>query len=241
MDKGVVLRRGPTKQVCAIAWNRRENRFKLGQWFKGRVYERRTDLSPDGKYLLYSATAGRERDGLRSWTAISKAPYLTAIGLWDNTGSWGGGLFSREDRFWLNGVGRCIRSPAGLKQQTDCPVAGPSAGDGVYYRRLSRNGWTSVRDPRRHETIFEKPLKGGWRLRKLDLKGSEFHELVKPSGLSQRRQQWEWAEFDGADLLWAEAGSLYSCRFDARGPGESKRLKDFNEMTFEPSKAPYGN
>lgn len=37
---------------------------------QGHVYERRSDLSPDGKYLLYFAGKHRGRDW--TWTAISK-------------------------------------------------------------------------------------------------------------------------------------------------------------------------
>ncbi len=77
---GIVFRRGPSKQVCTFLWDRRKDAFEIGQWLKGRIYEKRADLSPDGKFLIYfamnakwnSATAG-------SWTAISKAPWLMTI------------------------------------------------------------------------------------------------------------------------------------------------------------------
>ena len=42
---GVVLRRGPAKQVAAIGGDRRTDEFRLGQWLKGRIYERRSDLA----------------------------------------------------------------------------------------------------------------------------------------------------------------------------------------------------
>src|SRR4051794_37027692 len=45
---GLVIRRGPSKSVCTILWNRERDTFKLGQWMRGRIYERRSDLSPDG-------------------------------------------------------------------------------------------------------------------------------------------------------------------------------------------------
>src|SRR5262245_12563305 len=50
---GVIFRRGPSKQVMLIKWNTQADTFELGQWLKGRVYERRSDVSPDGELLIY--------------------------------------------------------------------------------------------------------------------------------------------------------------------------------------------
>jgi hypothetical protein len=41
---GLVLRRGPSKAVCAIGWDRKRDTFRVGQWLRGRIYERRSDL-----------------------------------------------------------------------------------------------------------------------------------------------------------------------------------------------------
>src|SRR5919198_4444283 len=79
---GVVIRRGPSKQVCTVLWDRRRDEFRLGQWLRGRIYERRSDLSPDGKHLIYFAMNGRwNSEAKGSWTAISRAPYLKALAL----------------------------------------------------------------------------------------------------------------------------------------------------------------
>lgn len=53
--RAVVFRRGPSKKVAVIGWNLNTDEFTTGQWFKGRIYEYRCDLSPDGRYLLYFA------------------------------------------------------------------------------------------------------------------------------------------------------------------------------------------
>ena len=58
----VVIRRGPAKQVCTVGWDRSTDAFTLGQWFKGRIYERRSDLSPDGKHLIYFALSSSGSD-----------------------------------------------------------------------------------------------------------------------------------------------------------------------------------
>src|SRR5262252_8905258 len=92
---GVVLRRGPSRSVCAIGWDRDRDTFEIGQWLRGRIYERRSDLSPDGQYMIYFAMDGRWSSRTRgAWTAISIAPHLKAIALYAKGDCWhGGGLF----------------------------------------------------------------------------------------------------------------------------------------------------
>src|SRR5688500_8741161 len=101
---GLVFRRGPSKQVCTFLWDRTTDRFTLGQWLKGRIYERRADLSPDGKHVIYFAMNGKwQSETGGSWTAISRAPWLTAIALFNKGDCWeGGGLFATKNRYWLN-------------------------------------------------------------------------------------------------------------------------------------------
>ncbi|WP_231583417.1 hypothetical protein [Luteimonas sp. FCS-9] len=98
---GVVFRRGPSRQVQLIRWDLREDRFEHGQWFKGRIYERRCDLSPSGRLLVYFAATNRGPYG--SWTALSKPPFLTALALWPKGDAWGGGgVFEDERTLLLN-------------------------------------------------------------------------------------------------------------------------------------------
>jgi hypothetical protein len=70
---GVVFRRGPTKLVRAILWDRSTDEFEPGQWFQGKIYADRSDLSPDGRHMIYFAMRGvawsiRATEG--TWTAI---------------------------------------------------------------------------------------------------------------------------------------------------------------------------
>jgi hypothetical protein len=51
----VVIRLEPSKSVCTLLRDRGRGEFKLGQWLRGRIYERRCDLSPDGKHFFFSA------------------------------------------------------------------------------------------------------------------------------------------------------------------------------------------
>lgn len=98
---GIIIRRGPSKSVCTILWDRKTDKFKLGQWLRGRIYERRSDLSPDGKHFIYFAMNGKwESETKGAWTAISKTPYLKAISLFAKGDCWnGGGLFMTDKNF----------------------------------------------------------------------------------------------------------------------------------------------
>ena len=107
----VIFRRGPTDWVQLIKWNTQTDSFESGQWFHGRIYEHRADLSPDGSLLIYfamknSSRALQDRETKKFtyfWTAISKPPYFTALALWPKYGSWdGGGLFNSNNSILLN-------------------------------------------------------------------------------------------------------------------------------------------
>jgi hypothetical protein len=78
----IVFRRGPSKHVLLVRWNLSDDSFEAGQWLKGRVYERRCDLSEDGERLIYFAANYRARHPLQTWTAVSRPPYFTALALW---------------------------------------------------------------------------------------------------------------------------------------------------------------
>ena len=89
----LILRRGPSAWYHLIRWNTRADTFEHGAWFKGRIYEERCDLSPDGSLFLYFALQGsRFRSTYAgAWTAVSRTPWLHALALWPQGHTWGGG------------------------------------------------------------------------------------------------------------------------------------------------------
>jgi len=148
---GVILRRGPSKQVQLIKWNLGSDTLEYGQWFKGRIYERRCDLSPSGELLLYFAA--KYKEPLRSWTAISKPPYLTALALWPKGDGWGGGgLFDSELSVQLNHrPGEdVLQEGLRLKKNMRIRLYGSRPGWGedfpIYHSLLLRNGWNLARE-----------------------------------------------------------------------------------------------
>lgn len=257
---GLVIRRGPSKSVASILWDRRRDEFKLGQWLKGRIYERRSDLSPDGKYSIYFAMNGKWRSESKgSWTAISRAPYFKAIAFFTKGDCWhGGGLWTGKNTYWLNdGYGHTIaRDTTAVRRDRKYQPSGNYGGEclGVYYHRLLRDGWKLV--DRLHvgkwkdKDIFEKSIGRGWTLRKIAHaeigapvgKGCYWdeHELVGPTeNQTIHCPKWEWADLDGQRLVWAENGRLCAAKVQRYGVAEKVDLYDFNDMTFEAIEAPY--
>ena len=96
------LRRGPTRWFHVTLWDTGQDRFESGQWFRGRIYPEKCDVSPDGKLFIYFAGRFRARDvdkGYdRTWIAVSRPPYLTALMLWPVGDTWGGNGVFLDDR-----------------------------------------------------------------------------------------------------------------------------------------------
>jgi hypothetical protein len=259
--RAVVIRRGPSKTVCVIGWDRRTDEFTVGQWMRGRIYERRADLSPDGKHLIYFAMNGRWDTKVRgSWTAVSRAPFLKALALWAKGDCWhGGGLFTDDRRYWLNdGYGHTpLLTSSRVTRRTDWQPSAYYGGECLtpYYNRLQRDGWVLRADLREGSgedspEVFDKPGAHGWILRKFchaeigapQGKGvyHDRHALVREDGVETLAlPEWEWADLDGKRLVWAEGGRLHVARFGRAGLREQRLLHDFNGMQFEAIAAPY--
>jgi hypothetical protein len=156
---GVVFRRGPSKSVLLIAWNTSDDTFECGQWLKGRIYERRCDLSPNGELLLYFAA--NYRKPYRSWSAISRPPFFTALALWPKGDGWGGGgHFLSENRIELNHrasemeLGSGFSLPKWLKVKPFGKRPGWGEDEPVWTERLKRDGWSFVSHPSRTKDDF---------------------------------------------------------------------------------------
>lgn len=253
---GLVIRRGPSKSVGTVLWNRERNTFKLGQWMRGRIYERRCDLSPDGKHFIYFAMNGRwESETKGAWTAISRVPYLKAIDLFAKGDCWhGGGLFLSDKEFWLNdGHGHIeLKRTNQLRRNVNGQPRDYFGGEclNVYYNRLKRDGWVMRGEEVQETTVFEKKLPKSWLLRKL-----AFSEIGAPPGRGcywdahELRQEstdtilafpeWEWADYVDGRLVFAVEGQLRAAQLGRGKLFGEKLLHDFNEMKFEALAAPY--
>lgn len=252
---GVVIRRGPAERVATILWDRSNDTFTLGQWLKGRIFDWRSDLSFDGKYMIYFAFNGKYGfESAPSWTAISKAPYLKAIAFFPGGDTYGGGgLWTNENSYWWNNVSihKVARDTNLVKRDnTFKPPLRFGTGDkDVYYYRLYRDGWEWI-SLESSGDVFEKNVGHGWVLRKTVKGGGdswqgrkwlwEEHRLIGPEeGQLIECPNWEWADLDVDRLVWAEGGKLFAANVAEDGLQDVKELCDFNDMEFEERIAPY--
>ena len=252
---GVIIRRGPADRVATILWDRSNDTFTLGQWLKGRIYHYRSDLSFDGKYMIYFAINGKYHSESRgTWTAVSKAPYLKAIAFFPGGDTYGGGgLWTHEKSYWWNNVSsHKVARDTNLVKRDDTFKPPRRFGEGdkdVYYYRLYRDGWEWISLDRSGD-VFEKNVGLGWVLRKSVIGGAgtwqgrkwfcEEHQLVgREEGQLIDCPNWEWADLDVERLVWAEGGKLFAANISKDGLQDVKELCDFNDMKFEERIAPY--
>ena len=93
-----VFRRGPTNWSHVGRWDLAAGRYEPGAWLRGRIFPRRSDLSPDGRLLCYFAHKPTAKwDQGEAYVALSKLPWLTALHAFSTCGTWTRGFFFTED------------------------------------------------------------------------------------------------------------------------------------------------
>jgi hypothetical protein len=152
-----VLRRGPSAWTRLSLWHTDTDEIEHGQWFAARVYERRCDLSPDGRLFAYFARKEGRRTmadaGADSWIAVSRPPWFTALALWAIGSTWCAGAYfddahtlfaahieSPPDRGVLPDWLSLTKQPRHLDRGNDWTDRT------VYFSRLLRDGWSAVPD-----------------------------------------------------------------------------------------------
>lgn len=237
---GVILRRGPTKWVQLIRWDRNTDSFELGQWFHGRVYGDRCDLSPNGRLFIYFATKyGTRRDDNdvgETWTAISRPPYFTALALWRNFSTWeGGGAFATDTDVLVDVFGDGDPHPKFQPQGLNCSYCHVDGG-----QRLQRDNWQLLErnfDPRSHRRtgdreIWEKPNANlGVKLCR-QVEGTDFSEIfwLEAEGDILPLSDVSWADWDNdRQIVFVRQGRLYRADIDALKLHEAE-LYDFNPL-----------
>lgn len=210
----VIFRRGPSRWVQLIKWDTDKDTFEAGQWFHGRVYERRCDLSPKGDKLIYFAAKFKTTKHINhySWTAISNPPWFTALTLWPKGDCWdGGGLFENARKVLLNHPPHeATLDPKfrikGLVVRFNPKSYGED--DPIYSRRLVRDGWRLVQRP-----SFAEGAKNGWTATE-----PEIWEKINPRkrfvlrmillGIAIKNDDWYALEFEVLDTTSGERISI---------------------------------
>jgi hypothetical protein len=254
---GVVLRRGPSDWARLSLWNTNTDRIEHGQWIKGRIYERRSDLSPDGSLFAAFVRQSGGRlggPGRDTWVALSRPPFFSALAVWFIGGTYYTGAFFPEPRtLWL---GFLDPTPPDIGEKPGwLRMASPRGipyvdGTGewtertVHFNRLLRDGWRLLeKEP--GATIWERPhpsesltlqmihilddfrIFGGPYVVEYSLRGDRRPPV--PLGRAT------WADWDQQGrLVLAREGQLFVWE-DGRGV---RTIADFNDQAPDPQPAP---
>ncbi|HEX8463126.1 MAG TPA: hypothetical protein VF627_00780 [Abditibacterium sp.] len=239
----VILRRGPSKQVCTIGWNLNDDTFQVGQWFKGRIYEWVCDISPDGRHLLYHAYKPPRLDStVWEYTVLSRAPYLKAIKIWKNTRSYESAFLNNE-RFALLGNApqpKVFRVAPFGEVKNEAELAQIERPADILQWKFERDGWKGWNKLAGSNNLEWIKSFAGWEL-KMTRSISSSTYIVRGRRLEKTFDcaRWNWADFRGKRLLWAQDGKIFAAKVWEGGHGPVEELADFNDWTFEPIVAPY--
>ncbi|MGI9389118.1 MAG: hypothetical protein ACR2O1_03595 [Boseongicola sp.] len=209
-DRAVILRQGPSKQFRMILWHRETDTFEDGQWIKNKVYVERCGLSPDGQHFIYFLLDGRwNSDGLGSFTALSQPPYWTALSLFPQGDTWGGGGFFLDDfHYFADGDADIIGRDEGLSR---VKLGEPEKGCTTGIRLMS--GTRAPLDRAATKRLLNEPRPANaWEL---------YKRMAIPEG-------------DALSRYDTMGGKLYRRRGQ-----ELTLIRDFTDMEFEPIRAPY--
>jgi len=247
----VIFRRGPSQWVQLIKWDTDTDTFELGQWFHGRIYEKRCDLSPDGSLLIYFA----QKKATLWWTAISKPPFLTALALWPKGQSWDGGGLFRDDKTILLNHDPSVAKPHPDKMPTRLHVILKEGGYGgdepIFSERLARDGWTLTQEwkgeslglPYHFRTVQPeiREKSSGWRKIRMtrSRESGEKFAVVLGKGSLITIESAGWVDWDKKGrLIIAREGRISIGDIEDNGQLTEKTLIDLNTSKPKPLVAP---
>jgi hypothetical protein len=248
-----VFRRGPTNWSHVGRWDLARRRYEPGAWLAGRIFPRRSDLSPDGRLLCYFAhkpSASWEHGD--AYVALSKLPWLTALHAFATCGTWTRGYYFTED------------DAGDHTKQVKLPIAyGLRSIPVVQFANERRRGWEEApdsprRDPadawdQRRNARMRKRQPGGARLlcvESVGWAGGEFgvgqavdglqvHYWLEDEGNPEPLDHLQWADWDRAGNLLAatRSGKLQLVKL---GGGDPEILfeEDLCQLAPDPAPAP---
>lgn len=128
-----------------LSWDLETDVVTPGQWLSGSFHLERSDLSPDGKLLVYLAASYKPEVEENAWTAISRPPYFTALALWFKSSTYyGGGLFEDSKSILLNDIDEHRYSDRFPKPKLKVGSFVASS-DHTEELRMVRDGWRTER------------------------------------------------------------------------------------------------
>lgn len=235
-----VFRRGPTRWFHVGRWDLAKKHYEPGTWLRGRLFPRRSDLSPDGQWLCYFARKPRATwEHGETYIAISKLPWLTALDAVGTCGTWTRGYYFTKEGACDHRDDVKLPIPYGLKA---IPI--------VQFANERRRGWEEApdsppRDPQdawdeRRNARMQKRQPGGnyvLYLESLGSAGGEFGVNQAMDGFSvcysleahgnlEILDELQWADWDagGRLLVATRCGKLQIRDIDAEQTVFEKNL-----------------
>ncbi len=93
-----IIRRGPSDWVHVGAWHLDDDAYEPGAWFHGVIYPQKCDLSPDGRWFVYSAMKqSADWPAGNVYEAVSRLPWLTALAAWGSGTTYTRGMHFTSD------------------------------------------------------------------------------------------------------------------------------------------------
>lgn len=248
----VVFRRRRSKWWLLSRWRLDTGELEPGASFQGTLYPRRCELSPDGELLYYFAMKGSpgtfvgQGPGLKQFSAVSRAPWLTALAAWKELGAYTPGCH------FVPG-GRDLGYLGPPQHGTAEPLLaryGLTRNDGGSYATERRHGWVALEEGRARIALARARPGGGGRLVLVDERGGAAKapgliEGARPCyhlELSDRRADLAeavWADWgpDGALLLATRSGRLQIHAVQAEAP-RLVREHDLTARDPAPTRSP---
>ena len=203
-----VVRRGPTQWSQVGGWDLAQGRYEPGAWMRGRIFPRRSDLSPDGCFLCYFAHKRSSTwEHGETYVAVSKLPWLSALHTFGTCGTWTRGYYFTGDGGCEDTEDAKLPIPYDLRS---IPVA--------QFANERRRGWEEAPDcpPRDPEDIWDQRRNA--RMRKRQPEGN--HMLCIES------VGWAGGEF-GVD----QAVDGLNVRYSLESDGNLQLLDDLQLLT----------
>ncbi len=250
-----VLLRGPSAWAHVGRWDLAQRRYEPGAWLRGRIFPRRSDVSPDGRYLcafVHKPNARWEHGD--TYVAVSKLPWLVALHAFGTCGTWTRGYAFEAGGGDAGDDAPELRLPIRLRLRA-IPV--------VQFANERRRGWEEApdsppRDPKdawdeRRNARLLKPRPGGGaalHVESLGWAGGEFgveqavdglrvRYALERGGCREPLDDLQWADWDREGRLLAATrdGRLVVRGIDG-GRFETLFEHDLSQPAPQPAPAP---
>jgi hypothetical protein len=217
----VIIRRKPSKTYHIIRWNVETDRFEHGSWFTGHIYVHSSDVSFDGKWMVYLARGVRGT----TWNGVCLLPYLKTYLETETPDSWGGGGYWKDKRTLVTNEWAATKGTVPFKIENH---ANPR---GVFKQRMLRDGWIQNEAENCWTRQFHRrgpTLEARYKKDAADL---EFRLLEYPELLNQSVESATFAS-NGA-LIFAQDGWVYRYTSNDLRRGKPAFAADLNGLTRE--------